>query len=78
MSNHRSELQREVVEALINSKAFNFDVIGNVLGKYGARAALAGESFGVYIGRHAIDACIPVERFQGAAFQGVRQMENEL
>ena len=33
MSHHRSELQKEVVEALVASKAVNFDVIGSVLAK---------------------------------------------
>jgi hypothetical protein len=59
MPNQRTELQREVVEALIKSKAINFDAIGEVFSKYGARAALAGDSIGVIINWRLHDICIP-------------------
>ena len=36
----RSELQREVVENLIASKAIDFEIVGSVLAKYGSRAAI--------------------------------------
>lgn len=58
---HRSELHREVVEALVSSKAVNFEAIGSVLSKYGARAAITGEGIGVIINWRMIDACIPVD-----------------
>jgi hypothetical protein len=61
MSNVQTELHREVVEALVSSKAINFDGIGSVLSKYGARAALTGDAVGVIIGKHLIDLCIPVD-----------------
>ena len=46
MSMGRSELQREVAEALVASKAINFESVGAVLSKFGARAALTGEAMG--------------------------------
>lgn len=61
MSQHRTELHKEVVEALISSKAVNFEAIGAVLSKYGSRAALTGDEIGVSINRNLIDLCIPVD-----------------
>jgi hypothetical protein len=63
MPNRRTELQQEVVEALITSKAVNFDAIGKVLAKYGDRAARAGDGLAVIINRRVIDACIPPEPY---------------
>jgi hypothetical protein len=65
MSNKRTELQKEVVEALISSKAINFEVVGSVLAKYGARAALTGDSLGALIHWRAFDICIPPDPFRG-------------
>jgi len=59
MSNRRTELQREVVEALVQSKAFDFEAVGKVLGKYGARAALTGDALGVIINWRVLHYCIP-------------------
>jgi len=59
MSQARTELQREVVEALVSTKAINFEVVGNVLSKFGARAALSGDALCFLVGKHAIDICIP-------------------
>mgnify|MGYP001285329327 CR=1 FL=1 len=59
MSQRRTELQREVAEALITSKAVDFEGIGNVLGKFGARAALAGDALWVNIHWRVMDICIP-------------------
>jgi hypothetical protein len=61
MSKRRTELQREVAEALISSKAVNFEGVGTVLAKYGARAALAGDAIGVVINFRVMDICIPVD-----------------
>jgi hypothetical protein len=61
MNQKRTELHREVVEALVSSKAVNFEAVGSVLAKYGARGALSGESIGVIINWRMIDACIPVD-----------------
>lgn len=49
------------MEALVSSKAINFEAVGAVLSKFGARAALSGEAIGVIINRRVIDACIPVD-----------------
>ena len=46
MSKHRSELQNEVARALIESKAVDLEVVGKVLGQFGARAIQYGERFG--------------------------------
>ena len=59
MPNRRTELQQEVVEALVQSKAFNFEAIGQVLGKYGSRAALTGDAIGVIINWRVLHYCIP-------------------
>ncbi len=61
MSHQRTELHREVVEALVSSKALNFEAVGTVLSKYGSRAALAGDSIGVVINWRVMDVCIPVD-----------------
>jgi hypothetical protein len=68
MSNRRTELQREVIEALVQSKAFDFEAVGKVLGKYGSRAALTGDSIGVVINWRVLHYCIPpytLDRFSG-------------
>ena len=64
MSNMRTELQREVAEALVASKAINFEQVGTVLAKFGARAAVTGEAIGAIINWRLIDVCIPPEPFQ--------------
>lgn len=61
MPRMRTELHREVVDALVSSKAINFEAIGSILSKYGSRAALTGDEIGVIINRHVIDVCIPVD-----------------
>ena len=69
MPNTRTELQKEVVEALVKSKAFDFEAVGKVLGTYGSRAALAGDSIGVVINWRVMHYCIPpynVDRFRGS------------
>jgi len=59
MPKSRTELQREVTEALVSSKAVNFEAIGEVLGKFGARAVLAGDALWLRIGHNCLDICIP-------------------
>ena len=61
MSQQRTELQREVVEALLSTKAINFEAVGSVISKFGARAALTGDAVGVILNWRVIDACIPVD-----------------
>jgi hypothetical protein len=61
MGIHRSELQREVAEALVSSKAINFEAVGSIIAKFGARAAINGDAIGVIINHRVMDACIPVD-----------------
>src|SRR5262245_9038897 len=63
MSHRRTELQKEVVEALVSSNAINFDAVGSVLSKFGARAALNGDALGAIIHWRLIDICIPPEPY---------------
>jgi hypothetical protein len=63
MSKNRSELQNEVARALIESKAVDLEVVGKVLGQFGARAAMSGETIGAIIGRRCWDICIPPEPY---------------
>ncbi len=63
MPNLRTELHREVIDALVKTKAINFDAVGTVLSKFGSRAALTGESIGVIINWRLMDLCIPVDFF---------------
>ena len=59
MSKVRTELQQEVVNALVESKAIDFEAVGVVLGKFGARAALNGDAVGALIHPKCWDICIP-------------------
>lgn len=59
MSNIQTELHKEVVDALVSSKAINFEAVGSILAKFGARAATTGDTIGVIIGHHVTDICIP-------------------
>lgn len=73
MSKRRTELHREIVEALIESNAVNLEAIGSVFAKYGARAALAGDAIGIVINWRLWDICIPpfyvdqIESLEGEA-----------
>ena len=42
--NKRTPLQNEVVRALIETKAIDFEAVGALFSKYGAQAALEGDS----------------------------------
>lgn len=59
----RSELQQEVVDAILDSGAVNFEAIGTVLAKYGDRAARTGTDVAAVVGWRLMDLCIPVDRF---------------
>jgi hypothetical protein len=59
MPHGRTRLQQEVVEALIKSKAIDFEAVGAVMSKFGERAALAGDSLGSVINWRLHDVCIP-------------------
>jgi hypothetical protein len=73
MSKRRTELQKEVVEALVSSKAVNIEAVGSVLAKYGARAALTGDALGVIIHWRVWDICIPPFYVERAAVLDSRQ-----
>jgi len=70
----RNKLEQEIVEALIDTNAINFDALGSVLSRYGADAARAGTPLGVIVNRNVYWACIPPDPF---AFGGVRQLAGE-
>jgi hypothetical protein len=56
----RTELQQEMIKALIESKAIDFEAAGGVLAKYGARAALEGNGLAFNINWRVVrDICIP-------------------
>lgn len=58
----RTELQQEVIHALIESRAVDFEAAGAVLSKYGARAALEGTGLVFKVNQRFIpDWCIPVD-----------------
>lgn len=53
----RSAFQQRVVEALIESKAVNLEVVGSVMSKLGEAAALSGESLVFVVNRPFFQAC---------------------
>jgi hypothetical protein len=68
----RTELQQEVVQALIESRAVDFEAAGAVLSKYGSRAALEGSGLVFKVNHRFIpDWCIPVD------FGQIEQLEVE-
>ena len=48
----RSAFQQQVVQALLDSKAINFEAVGATLSKFGERAALEGETLVSIINRN--------------------------
>ncbi|HEV8237943.1 MAG TPA: hypothetical protein VGS57_01090 [Thermoanaerobaculia bacterium] len=66
MSNRRSDLQKEVIEQLVAAKAVDFEAVGSVLSKYGARAAVAGDAISAVVHWRMVDICIPPEPYQRA------------
>jgi hypothetical protein len=59
MANQRTELQQEVVDALVESKAIDIEAVGRILGQFGNRAAREGVNLGYVIGHRCWDICIP-------------------
>lgn len=55
--NIRTELEQELVNAFIETKAIDFEAIGNIISKYGARAAKSGTELVFVIDRHLSLAC---------------------
>ena len=60
----RSALQQEVIAALIDSKAVNFEAAGSVLSQFGERSARAGEEVSFAVRWWVIDWCIPPEPYR--------------
>lgn len=69
MSKRRSELQKEVIEALVSTKAIDFEAVGTVLSRFGAKAAVNGDAIGAVIHWRVADICIPPEPFQRFDFE---------
>jgi hypothetical protein len=55
--NPQSELQQEIVNTFIDTKAVNFEAIGSIIGKFGSRAAKSGTDLSVIINRYNFWAC---------------------
>ena len=53
----QSELQQEIVNTFIDSKAVNFEAIGSLIAKYGARAAKSGTDLSVIVNKFNMWAC---------------------
>ena len=53
----RSAFHQHVVEALIESKAIDFTALGTIMGKFGERAALNGDSLVHIINKNVIINC---------------------
>ncbi len=53
----RTPLQDEVVRALIETKAIDFEAVGALFSKFGAQAALEGDSLVNIINKHVTWAC---------------------
>jgi hypothetical protein len=75
MSHRRTELQSEIAEALIASNAINFEAVGSLISKYGARAARTGDAFGAIIHWRVADICIPPDPFQVVSVAAIRGEE---
>jgi hypothetical protein len=61
---NRNELEQEVVDALIESKAIDFDAVAGLLAKFGGRAAQSGSEFGVVFNWRTMDICIPPDPYR--------------
>ncbi len=57
MATLRTDLEQEIVNALVDSNAVNFDAIGGIISKYGARAAKSGTDLTAIVNKHSIIAC---------------------
>ena len=63
MVENRTKLQQEVVDALLESSAINFEALGGIIAKFGERAAKSGSELGFVIGRRVLNYCIPPDPF---------------
>ena len=53
----RTELEQEIVNAMIDTKAINLEAVGKVISKYGERAAKTGTSLVTIINKNIIINC---------------------
>jgi len=53
----RTEFQQQVVEALLDSKAIDFEAVGSLVSKFGDEAARRGEFLVHIINQHVTWAC---------------------
>lgn len=58
----RTALQQEVIGAILDSKAVNFDAVGGILSKFGERAARDGDELVFSVRWWVVDWCIPPYR----------------
>ncbi|MDQ1428762.1 MAG: hypothetical protein QOK39_2238 [Acidimicrobiaceae bacterium] len=61
---NRNELEQEVVDALIESKAIDFEAVASLVAQFGARAAQSGSEFGVVVNWRTMDVCIPPDPYR--------------
>jgi len=62
VANERTGLEQEMVQALVESKAVDFEAAGSILAKFGARAAIDGVGIVFHIDKRVVrDLCIPVD-----------------
>ncbi len=57
MSHTRTELEQELVNAFIESKAVDFEAIGGIIARYGARAALTGTDLTAMVTKNFLINC---------------------
>ena len=53
----RTEFEQELVDAFIETKAVDFEAIGGIIAKYGARAAKAGTDLTSLVNKNFIINC---------------------
>ena len=73
MAENRTPLQQEVVDALLESSAINFEALGGIIAKFGETAARSGSELGFVIGRRVLNYCIPPDPFGGVEARSVEE-----
>ena len=63
MAENRTPLQQEVVDALLESSAINFEAVGGIIARFGETAARSGSNVGFVIGHHFFNYCIPPDPY---------------
>ncbi len=73
MNFERTELHQQVVQALIETGAVNFEAMGSVFSKFAQDAATRGEGMTLIVNKFTTLACGPDRRAAGRAAQRARQ-----